>query len=95
MSAMPDFADHVLEHRVPLVAEQMAARVGADDEQVEPAIVVEVGDGRVDGARRERERRLVGDVLRPPALDEVEPRHEPPLGRATRRRRRGRRRRRR
>ena len=71
---------HVLERAAPRVAQQVAASVAADDEQVEPAVVVDVGNGR--RRRRPGSARpvLVGDVRATAALHEVEPCHEPPLG---------------
>ncbi len=65
---------HVLEPLALAVVEQVAAAVRPDRKQVEPAVVVVVGEGRRDGARGQRQRRPAADVGYVTAVDGVEPR---------------------
>ena len=67
-------ASHILEPLAFAVVEQVAAAVRPDRKQVEPAVVVVIGEGRRDGAGGQRQRRLAADVGDVTAVDGVEPR---------------------
>ena len=62
----------VRERAVAAVAEQVAPAFGTDGEQVEPAVVVEVGEGGERGALREGETRSLGRVLRHASLHAIQ-----------------------
>ena len=82
----PDVGDartrsDILERAASRVAEQIAVCIAADGEEVKPAIVVEVGEGRVDGTggKGGGDARSFGDVHDVSALNAVQTRHRPPL----------------
>ena len=65
---------HIVEPLAVAIMQQVAATIGADRKEVEPAIIVVVDEGRDDRAGGKRDRRLCTHVCYETAVDRVEPR---------------------
>ena len=63
---------HVLETSVAAIAEQVTASLAADDEEIEPAVVVVVRERRVRCALRKRDARALGSVADESAPNAIE-----------------------
>ena len=70
---------HVLEGAIATIAEKMATPVPVDHEQIEPSVVVIVGERRVRRAGGKRDARRAGDVAGEATAQAKEVRNRPPL----------------